>query len=271
MQHAYRIIEKKQGETPLQALERLRDHESLPDTLPLAYAGRLDPMASGKLLVLIGDECKRQKKYHALDKEYKFEILFGFETDTGDILGKAAQHKDPLPSPKSIKGALTTLGHVVALPYPAFSSRTIQGKPLFLWALEGRLAEIEIPTATTKLHKICFIKTYEITGHELLQKIEQRINDLPHVTEDSKKLGADFRREEILEIWKSLLLSQPEHTFTIAQCSAIVSSGTYIRSLAPYIAQMLGTHGLAFSIHRTTIGRYLPLTKRMGLWTKRYT
>jgi len=46
----------------------------------------------------------------------------------------------------------------------------------------------------------------------------------------------------------------------------VVSSGTYIRSLAPEIARRVGTVGLAYSIHRTEIGRYLGF----GFWLKRY-
>ena len=50
-------LEKAVGETPLSALERHRGEHPELLGIPMAYAGRLDPMASGKLLVLIGDEC----------------------------------------------------------------------------------------------------------------------------------------------------------------------------------------------------------------------
>ena len=82
----YEIVEKSVGETPLQALEAFRERERL-GGIPLTYAGRLDPMASGKLLILIGDECKKRDTYTGLDKRYRFEVLFGARTDTGDILG----------------------------------------------------------------------------------------------------------------------------------------------------------------------------------------
>ena len=84
----YAVVEKAVGETPLQALERFRALHGELDQIPMAYAGRLDPMASGKLLILIGEECKQQERYHALDKEYEFEVLFGIGSDTGDVLGR---------------------------------------------------------------------------------------------------------------------------------------------------------------------------------------
>jgi tRNA U55 pseudouridine synthase TruB len=44
-------------------------------------------MAEGKMLILAGEACKEREKYLGLDKEYIFEILLGFKSDTKDILG----------------------------------------------------------------------------------------------------------------------------------------------------------------------------------------
>ena len=46
----YVIVEKAVGETPLEATERYRVRANIDTGTPLAYAGRLDPMASGQLL-----------------------------------------------------------------------------------------------------------------------------------------------------------------------------------------------------------------------------
>jgi len=69
------------------ALNRTRKLEQIDAKTPLTYAGRLDPMAEGVLIILVGDECKKKQKYLGLDKEYEIEVLFGLETDTQDILG----------------------------------------------------------------------------------------------------------------------------------------------------------------------------------------
>ncbi len=71
----YVLLDKKVGETPLETLETWRDTREDLKGVPMAYAGRLDPMASGQLLILIGEECKVQEKYHHLDKEYQVGIL----------------------------------------------------------------------------------------------------------------------------------------------------------------------------------------------------
>ncbi len=78
---------KKEGETPLETIEGFKKENPEYSEQKMTYAGRLDPMAEGVLIVLVGEECKNKDKYLGLDKEYEFEILWGFETDTYDILG----------------------------------------------------------------------------------------------------------------------------------------------------------------------------------------
>ncbi len=91
------IFNKHLGETPLQALDRLRIEQPEYQKATLSYAGRLDPMAEGLLLVLVDDECKHSQDYFGFDKDYEATILFGFDTDTHDILGKIVEHTSALP------------------------------------------------------------------------------------------------------------------------------------------------------------------------------
>jgi tRNA pseudouridine55 synthase len=269
----YLTITKQVGETPLAALTRLRVQHRIPESIPLAYAGRLDPMASGILLVLIGDECKVQEKYHRLDKVYTFEILFGITSDTGDVLGRLT-HSGPPSShdfPQEIQGAISRLPRVIELPYPHFSSKTVRGKPLHVWTLEGRLDEITIPTHTSTLFSIsCDSLRYE-SLEDIHTHVRTKIETIPTVTEASKELGKDFRRVAVRDDWNQILAHYGGETrFPIATCTATVSSGTYIRSLAPLIASHVGSLGLAYSIHRTRIGHYIPFVGSLGFWRKTY-
>ena len=76
------IAYKNIGETPLECLERHRKERSIDKDIPMTYAGRLDPMAEGLMILLVGEECKNKDKYLGLDKTYEFKILVGFSTDT---------------------------------------------------------------------------------------------------------------------------------------------------------------------------------------------
>ncbi len=267
----YATIEKEVGETPLVAAERLRAQLGLSAQVPLAYAGRLDPMASGKLLILIGNECKHQEKYHAFDKEYQFSVLFGVHSDTADVLGLAetCAVPDMLDSTLLKRAARTFVGNIT-LPYPHFSSKTVQGKPLHTWTLEGRLNEIEIPVKESQIYSLSLDHIETIQSSALFKNIHGKMDSIPPVTETSKALGRDFRRTEIHARWNEIEKSAHGAPYTIAHFTCIASSGTYMRSLAEMIAREIGSCGLAYSIHRTKIGAYQPITSRWGFWKKQF-
>lgn len=267
----YVVLEKAVGQTPLECAEAWRAAQPPAyKTMPLAYAGRLDPMASGKLLVLIGEECKVQEKYHSLDKAYTFEVLLGVTTDTADVLGRI-QKIEPTRASKEVLAAIAkTLIGDIELPYPHFSSKTVNGKPLHVWTLEGRLDEIEIPTKTSTIFKLAVTNVREETGAAIYTSISEKIETITPVTDERKALGNDFRRVDIRADWKQFFDSHQTDTFTIATFTCIASSGTYMRTLAEVIARECGTVGLAYSIHRTAIGRYTKIPLVGGMWTKQF-
>ncbi|MES2135091.1 MAG: hypothetical protein V4449_02535 [Patescibacteria group bacterium] len=318
----YKVLEKKIGDTPLQALEELRRKNDWLQSVPLTYAGRLDPMAEGKLLILIGDECKVRERYDGLDKEYEFEVLLGFSSDTGDVLGMAEasgesyiEHSKkelehvlkPRPACNACLRATTHSSHPLCtcstfriptrclacgnmhlgsdtpvfrhtlekiarsfvgtheLNYPAFSSKTINGKPLFQHALEGTLPH-NTPTTKVHIYRMKYLGKESVERGELIERIVKKINTL-QAPADSGKIGADFRKNEIVERWHSFKNAQ-EKGCTLLRFKAVVSSGTYIRVLAPLIAERLGTSGLAYSIRRTEIGRYRSVFSSLGFWSR---
>lgn len=268
----YVVLEKPVGLTPLECAEAWRATAGEEyQNVPLAYAGRLDPMASGKLLVLIGDECKRQRNYHGLDKGYDFSILLGVKTDTADVLGIIEQMETPDIHERNIKQTLQTLAGDVALPYPHFSAKTVQGKPLHTWAVEGRLDEITIPTNHAYIYSLLLTRTETKTGQAIYDEVSQKIETVTPVTDPRKALGNDFRRPEVRAGWRKFVEQHAKDEFTIAHCHCVAASGAYMRSLAEAVSEKLGTVGLAYSIHRTDIGQYqsLPFVGG-GFWLQRY-
>lgn len=265
------VLDKKVGETPLQCAETWR--EAQPPayaSIPLAYAGRLDPMASGKLLVLIGDECKRQEQYHGLDKGYDFSVLFGVSSDTADVLGRLQFGENPVIDPVALRAALHSLVGEITLPYPHFSAKTVQGKPLHVWTLEDRLDEIEIPTQTSTIYQLKLKQLYTKTRAEIADAARAKIDTIPLVTDERKALGNDFRRVDVRADWEEFKVAgNSDDQFCIADLHCIASSGTYMRSLAEEITKHLNTIGLAYAIHRTNIGRYKKGTC-YGLWIRQY-
>ena len=202
------VKEKQIGETPLEVAENYRKEAELAADVSIAYAGRLDPMASGKVLLLLGDECKKQKDYFGLDKEYEFEVLFGASTDTGDVLGLLTNTKSAHPLSSVQPPEVAQIGEVVrglvgkqTFPYPKFSSKTVQGKPLHMWTLEGKLDEIEIPTTESSIYNLRCTDVRTVSETALRETIFEKINSFTEVTDPKKALGADFRRAEVRQGW----------------------------------------------------------------------
>ncbi len=261
------MLQKRVGETPLAALRAWQAAHPEVASAPVSYAGRLDPMASGKLLVLVGDECKRQAAYTKLDKEYEVEILLDVSSDTGDVLGlphyaNTVSH----PQGRAITRALAQEVGVHECAYPVFSSKTVKGKPLFMYALEGSLSMITVPTHEERIYSIQLLSIRTEASATLREHILKLLELVPRTSEPSKELGENFRVEVIRPQWEKLLGDMLPRDFVILRVRVACGSGAYMRSLASRIGESLGTKALALSISRTTIGRYLPLPFTAGLW-----
>lgn len=241
------LLNKKEGETPLEALENFREKNPQYLNLPMTYAGRLDPMASGSLLILAGEETKNKEKYLNKDKEYEFEVLFGFSTDTFDILGKISARQDLAGSrevnvkelEKEIKKNLKSFVGESMQKYPMYSSKAVKGRPLFSYARNGE--DVEIPERKIFIYKLKLEKIRTIDNKKLFKNIEKRI----------KKVNGDFRQKEILKIWQNKL--QGNNKFFVVSFKTKCSSGTYVRNIAHSLGEKLDIPSLAFSIKRTKI------------------
>ncbi len=266
------ILYKSRGETPLKCLERFKFDNPEYKNEKMTYAGRLDPLAEGLLLVLVGNECKNREKYLGLDKIYEVDVLFGFATDTYDVLGKVTSC---LCEQSEANQDYSRLLHVVrndlqktlktfvgrfSQKYPPFSSRNIKS------ILEARNNEDKettkngVPSRGELPEKEVEIKNIEIIGERTISK-----NDLEKYIKDSISLvEGDFRQKEILEIWESVFNGtirtneriKDNQEFKIVSIKVNCTSGTYMRSLANSIGEKIGVPALTLNIKRTKIGKF---------------
>lgn len=264
----YVLLDKKVGQTPLQAIDAWRTTSLAYTTVPATYAGRLDPMAEGTLLVLVGDECKRQERYRNLDKEYEIEVLLDLSTDTGDVLGVPTYAEtDTVPEANARTKSFRTQTGTHAVPYPPFSSKTVAGKPLFQYSLEGTLDSIEIPSHEETIYTIKEIGYANLSKKALKERIHTMLSLAPRTDTPSKRLGEDFRQNQIRAAWNELFDAMPNRSFFVLRLRVTCASGTYMRTLASRISSALGTTGMALSIRRTRIGRF---SRLLRFWVREY-
>jgi tRNA pseudouridine(55) synthase len=248
---------KKIAETPLQTLKRLRQKRpELADTR-LSYAGRLDPMACGILPVLVGEENDRREDFLGKDKTYTFTILFGFSTDTFDLLGRPTERNWPqakrlLENESDFTDKLDRVCDRFVgdreMIYPPYSAKTVEldgeKKPLWKIARAGRLDEITLPIKQVTIYDLELLRTKLISREYLAD----------FVTHYVRKLDGDFRQDEITASWKDVLADAPQ-TLSAAKFRLHCSAGAYVRRLAQEIGGRLGVDGTVFSLLRTSVGK----------------
>jgi len=243
------VVNKPQGQTPFECITRYRaNHPEIGDH-KLGYAGRLDPLAEGVLLILVGDETKKREHYELLPKTYAFEIIAGVETDTYDPMGIIGSLKEVRKEVvcDSIQHELARYIGKTNQPYPPFSSVRMRGKSLFYYAREGKLAEITIPEKEITIFDAAISHCTEVTLSDFFNEIEPII----------ARVSGDFRQQEILALWKKKRDENPHLVLTRAFASLSCSSGTYVRGIAHEIGKRIGCGGIAWNIKRTRVGEYL--------------
>jgi tRNA U55 pseudouridine synthase TruB len=138
--------------------------------------------------------------------------------------------------------------------YPNFSSKPINGTPLFQLARDSGLEGVEIPEHEVEIFNAEFLGRREVDKEELLKNIEDKIN----------LVKGDFRQEEILKTWQEVLGpkdnsntdSVQETKFIIDKIKMKVSSGFYIRQFVSDLSKELNFPAVTFHIKRTSVGDF---------------
>jgi len=239
------VLTKNEGETPLECINRAKENQILSAKKKYTYAGRLDPMASGLLLVLADDLVYKKDEYLKLDKEYEVNILFGVSTDTGDILGEIQTVKNNFNLNKNIllEAIKKCIGEFEE-DYPKYSSKTVGGKPIFLLTRLGKV--FKLPKHNVKILSIEVMDYSSVSGVELASLCISRI----------KSLKGDFRQKSIISKWKDFAKMNEDKVFYTVKIKVNCASGAYMRVLAEKVGHILGTPALAYSIKRTKVGEY---------------
>lgn len=234
-------IWKEEGETLADLLIRFRISMGYSQEEKITYAGRLDPMASGVVILLVGQARFAKEEWNAKKKTYELDILLGVQTDTLDMLGIVENVSFIKKEERDINSALDQISCITMLPYPHYSSRPVEGKPLFVHARNGK--EVKVPYKKVHIQK--FVRS-GIQERFLKDLIDEKKSSIQSVS-------GDFRQREILENWEVIRNDHGEKSVQIVSVCVTVSSGTYMRSLAQWVGKKLGVPALAYSIRRRSV------------------
>lgn len=133
------LVRKPSGPTSHDIVARLR---KILGQKRIGHFGTLDPLASGLLVVAVGQATRFFPYYSKLDKTYEGRIRLGFATDTFDREGRpSGPETDRLPGPDALRSAMKSFeGEILQQP-PVYSAKKLEGKPLYAYARRGEHVE----------------------------------------------------------------------------------------------------------------------------------
>ena len=240
--------------------------------LKVGHAGTLDPLATGVLLVCIGNACKKAQQLQDTDKEYIAGIRFGATTPSYD-LEKDVDRTFPYDhiTEDSVRAALPSfLGEQEQIA-PLFSAKSVDGVRAYELARKlyrsGNVAAIDSAALET-LHR----SRITISELELLDFYEagwvfspESVATLGHIRGRGPAEGWEGSRSDDsgenthpagtpssrINVSDTAGLGLPEAVIRIA-----CSKGTYIRAFARDLGEALGSGAHLGSLVRSRSGQF---------------
>jgi tRNA pseudouridine55 synthase len=137
--HGLLLLDKPTGITSFDVIRQVRRHVK---TRKVGHAGTLDPLATGVLLVAIGEGTKLLQFLLAEDKAYLATMRLGVTTDTLDSDGQELSRQEVSPAVlDELTGILRRFtGEIEQIP-PMYSAIKRNGVPLYKLARAGETVE----------------------------------------------------------------------------------------------------------------------------------
>lgn len=241
--------------------------------LKVGHAGTLDPLATGVLLLCIGNACKKAQELQDTDKEYVAGVCFGATTASYD-LEKEVESGFSLDgvSPEALSQVLEAMKGAREQVAPLFSAKMVGGVRAYELARKMHRAGEALDAAAEDLLRVNNIVLSDL---ELLRWDET----CPAVeTEHSRDSGACGTRGQGEDAGQGAVCGNgdgcgtggakghnPNSRINVAEVPAglpeatirvACSKGTYIRALARDLGEALGSAAFLTSLQRSASGKF---------------
>lgn len=143
------VVDKPEGYTSRDVVNLISKEFQ---TKKVGHTGTLDPLATGVLVVCVGDYTKFVSKITNHDKTYLATIQFGYETDTLDITGMKIKESSVIPTKETLLEVLKTFIGPQEQEVPAYSAKKVHGKKLYEYARAGE--EVPLPVVPIEIYDL---------------------------------------------------------------------------------------------------------------------
>ena len=143
-------------------------------TRKVGHTGTLDPLATGVLVLCIGNATKLVEILTSTEKEYEAEIILGIKTDTLDITGNILKEENTFKTKEEIESVLQKMTKKYEQTVPIYSAVKINGKKLYEYARNNE--EIELPKRMVEIKKIELINDIKYIEGKTIFKIRTLVS-----------------------------------------------------------------------------------------------
>ena len=150
--HGYILINKEKDMT---SRDVVNIASKVFKTKKVGHTGTLDPLATGVLVICVGQATKLVEVVTSNSKEYIATICLGIDTDTLDITGKVLNEENCTLSKDDIVKVLNSFKKTYNQEVPAYSAVKVKGKKCYEYARAG--IEVELPKKEVTIYNIDLI------------------------------------------------------------------------------------------------------------------
>ncbi len=205
----------------------------------VGHAGTLDPLATGVLVLCLGQATRLSEYLMASPKQYRATILLGVETDTYDREGRVVRRSPVNLSRAQVEAALAEFVGKIAQVPPMYSALKREGTPLYRLARRGQ--EVERQARQVEIYTLQLMDwsppqlTIEVTCspgtyiRSLAHDLGQRLGCGAHLTALTRLASGEFRLEQAV---------------TLDELSAAFMERTWQRYLLPMDVALQGLPAL---------------------------
>jgi tRNA pseudouridine55 synthase len=117
------------------------------------HAGTLDPLASGVLVVAVGQATRLIPYVQQMPKRYEGEFLLGRDSPTEDVEGPVVELPgSPVPIRSALEQAARELTGTILQRPPAYSALKVAGRPAYARARRGE--KVELAPRPVTIHRL---------------------------------------------------------------------------------------------------------------------
>jgi tRNA pseudouridine55 synthase len=188
MMNGILLIDKPAGMSSFGVVARVRWllTQKAGKKVKVGHTGTLDPFATGLMIVVVGEYCKRASEFSKLDKAYEATLKLGQTSSTGDPEGALTDIFDRKPSRDEFEAAIQKFIGAIEQKPPSYSAIKINGIRAYKLARAGQ--EVEMPTRSVTVHELT-LQAYEYPQ----AVIHTRVSSGTYIRTLAEDIGGELR------------------------------------------------------------------------------